>query len=450
MPEQPYEFGRELRRRRLAAQWSLERLGQSVHYSKAQLSKVERGLKRPTPELSRLCDTVLGAGGALAALVPGRSRATGLPNSDAHREDAHHEDARQNDAHHSGTHRDDEVWLMRLGKDGTGSFRPMNRRRVLTAGAVSVLAIGVGGVQITADTGATTLVDAHRSMFDQFRRLGQLSGPGGVLPPLIAQTHSLEQQAARSGPATRRELLVLASRYAEYAGWMAQESGNDGSALWWTDRAVELATAGGDRELAVYALVRRALVSLFRGDTAAAIGLSDHALASPAPPRIRGLAAQHLAQSHAVAGDHDACMRSLDRSRELLALDAADPSSPVIGASHLPDVVSMFTGWCLYELGHPRRAAEALDRETARLPADALRTRARYGVRRALAHAAAGEIEEACAVTRGLLDAVGLVRSATITADLRRLARVLGRHPRSAAVRGLAPDLSSLVTQTSL
>ncbi len=53
-------------------------------------------------------------------------------------------------------------------------------------------------------------------------------------------------------------------------------------------------------------------------------------------------------------------------------------------------------------------------------------------------------------MTRGLLDAVGLVRSATITADLRRLARVLGRYPRNAAVRGLAPDLSSLVTQTSL
>ncbi|KOG85245.1 XRE family transcriptional regulator, partial [Streptomyces varsoviensis] len=129
MPEQPYEFGRELRRRRLAAEWSLERLGQSVHYSKAQLSKVERGLKRPTPELSRLCDTALGAGGALAALVPDRPAMTGRPGSDPR-----HNGPRHDDAHHDNAHHDDEVWLMRLGKDGTGSFRPMNRRRVLTAG----------------------------------------------------------------------------------------------------------------------------------------------------------------------------------------------------------------------------------------------------------------------------------------------------------------------------
>ncbi|MFD7895023.1 helix-turn-helix domain-containing protein [Streptomyces sp. NPDC059743] len=49
MLDQTNSFGRELRRRRLAASLSLEQLGKLVHYSKGQLSKVERGLKRPTP-----------------------------------------------------------------------------------------------------------------------------------------------------------------------------------------------------------------------------------------------------------------------------------------------------------------------------------------------------------------------------------------------------------------
>ncbi len=35
-------------------------------------------------------------------------------------------------------------------------------------------------------------------------------------------------------------MRLLRARYAEYAGWMWQESGNDGAALWWTDKAVEM------------------------------------------------------------------------------------------------------------------------------------------------------------------------------------------------------------------
>ncbi|MFE1800565.1 helix-turn-helix domain-containing protein [Streptomyces sp. NPDC059517] len=423
MSEQSHDFGQELRRRRMAARWSLEQLGQRVHYSKSQLSKVERGLKRPTPELARLCDTHLRADGALAELVPVVRSRPPLIRPD----------------------HDDEVWLMQLGKDGSSSFRPVTRRGVMVAGAASVLTMGAGDPlsQPSVEEGAETVVDASRLMFDQFRRLGQASGPAGVLPPLIAQTHSLEQLALRSGPRTRRSLLVLASRYAEYAGWMAQEGGDDAAALWWTERAVQLANAGQDTGLAMYAHVRGSLISLYRGDVAQAVQLATRALESTAPPRVRGLAAQHLAQSKAVEGDYDACMRSLDRARELLERDAADPGRPVLGASHVPDVVSMFTGWCLYDLGRPRQAAESLGAEIRRIPEHALRTRARYGVRRALAHAAAGDVDQACEVAADILPSVRLIRSATVCADLRRLSHTLGRHARHPSVRALTPELTS-------
>ncbi|MFJ9630583.1 tetratricopeptide repeat protein [Streptomyces sp. NPDC101175] len=427
MPDQWYDFGPELRRRRLAARLSLHQLGQRVHYSKSQLSKVERGIKRPTSELARLCDTELRAGGALSRLVPVRPSESPLtfPGSD------------------------DEVWLMQLRKDGSSSFRPVSRREVLTAGAASVLTLPAGDPGTLVLEGTETFADASRLLFDQFRRLGQTSGPASVLPLLITQTHSLEQLAARSGPRGRRTLLLLASRYAEYAGWMAQECGDDTAAIWWTDRAVHLAAAGADTGLATYAQVRRSLISLYRGDIAEAVQLAAHALESEAPARIRGLAAQHLAQGAAAEGDHDTCMRSLDRARRLLEQDAADPAEPVLGASHVPDVVSMFTGWCLYDLGRPKQAAELLDQETARIPEHAFRTRARYGVRRALAHAAAGDIDHACRITSDALPSVRLIHSATVTADLRRLAHTLGRHSRNAAVRTLLPDLSGALTRST-
>lgn len=62
-------FGPELRRRRLEANFTLTKLASLVHYSKAHLSKVERGLKEPSLELVRLCDAELQAQGELAALA---------------------------------------------------------------------------------------------------------------------------------------------------------------------------------------------------------------------------------------------------------------------------------------------------------------------------------------------------------------------------------------------
>ncbi|MHC5909170.1 helix-turn-helix domain-containing protein, partial [Streptomyces sp. S6] len=271
MLEETRDFGQELRARRLAAHWSLQQLGLRVHYSKGYLSKVERGLMPPTPELARLCDSELKADGVLAALVPHQRTGPSVPCPG----------------------NDDEVWLMRLSKDGPSSFQPVSRRGLIAAGAASVLTLHPGA-PAAAQGGADTVLDASRMLFDQYRRLGQASGPVSVLPPLIAQTHVLEQLAVRAAARDRQSLLRLAARYAEYAGWMAQESGDDDAAIWWTDHSVRLADAGADPVLATYAQVRRSLVSLYRGDVAEAAELAGLALRSEAPLRVRGLAAQHL------------------------------------------------------------------------------------------------------------------------------------------------------------
>ncbi|WP_163508911.1 helix-turn-helix domain-containing protein [Fodinicola acaciae] len=66
--------GAELRRLRTDRQLSLAQLARQVHYSKGYLSKLETGEKRITPDVARRCDEVLDTGGALAALVPTRTR----------------------------------------------------------------------------------------------------------------------------------------------------------------------------------------------------------------------------------------------------------------------------------------------------------------------------------------------------------------------------------------
>jgi hypothetical protein len=184
-------------------------------------------------------------------------------------------------------------------------------------------------------------------------------------------------------------------------------------------------------------------MALYRNDAAETVELSRGAQRGSVLPRIRGLAAQREAQGHALAGDRDACLRCLDSARGLLALAPSDPAAPVLGSTNLTDPVTMITGWCLYDLGRPGEAAEVLDREIARLPPDALRSHTRYGVRRALAHATAGEVEHACEITESLLGGVGMVGSATIRTDVRRLARTLSRFRTTRSVRELSPQLAA-------
>ncbi|MEU5537322.1 helix-turn-helix domain-containing protein [Streptomyces sp. NPDC020362] len=297
MPHPPTEFGEELRKRRLEAGLSLTALSGAVHYSKAQLSKVERGIKAPSRDLVRLCDAALGANGALIALA-----AKGAPDVSAEPPPGSI---------------DEEDWIMQLSPDGPNRFQSLGRRGVVSAGVASLMTWRSNGSGPASPASGAGMLEASRSLFTHYRRLGQTVEPGLLLPVLIAQTHSLRELSAHTDTSTRQQLLALGSRYAEYVGWLVQETGDERAALWWTQRAVDLAAAGGDQALAGYALVRRALVTLYRDDAEQTIALARRAQSSTLPPRIRGLAAQREAQGHAVAGagsgQVDASLRELPR-----------------------------------------------------------------------------------------------------------------------------------------
>jgi DNA-binding XRE family transcriptional regulator len=396
----PLGFGAELRRLREDAGRTLEYVARKVNYSKGHLSKVERGDKKPTEALARRCDALFHTGGRLEHLLE-------TPES-------------------------------------TETGRLQGRREVLVTGVGSLVAAtmpGLGGPARVVDAMLPPIA-LFQDQLQQMRTLGQTSAPAALLVPLRERVATITRMAARSSGNARAELLVIAARFAEYAGWMAQEADDVTGALGWTAQAVELARVGGDEDLEDYALVRRALVALYDNDARETVALVQKAQRSSVPPRIRGLASQRAAQGHALAGDETACLNELDRARALLAHDDALSHGPVLGPTNLADPVSMVTGWCLHDLGRPREAAEVLDRECLRIPPHAVRTRVRYGLRRALAHSASGEIERACEVARELLVFVGIAPSATIRADVRQLDRELGRSRSHPTVRQLRPALA--------
>ncbi|WP_439381908.1 helix-turn-helix domain-containing protein [Amycolatopsis lexingtonensis] len=426
MTEQPDAFGAELRRRRTTAGWSLAMLAKRVHYSKGHLGKIETGTKLPGSDLARRCDAVLEAGGQLVALA-GKTSPDSSSTAVA--------------AEHSG-----EMWVMSMAPDGSSWLVPMARREALAAGAASLFGLSLGGQGIAAAAEQGATVTTFSTLFEQIRLLGQTTSPGVVLPTVIAQTHTLRGMASVASSPAREELLRLAARYAEYAGWMAQEAGDDRAALWWTRNAVEMGTAAGDGELATYALIRQALITLYRDDAAGTIDLARQAQADPRmSPRVRGLAALREAQGHALACDYDQCRLALDQAAKLLdSPENTAPDSPVMGSASVAGagLSSLVTGWCLHDLGRPQQAADILDEQLLVLPGTARRAYARFGARRALAYLAAGEVEHAGTLILQVLDAADLVDSATVRHDLRRLAHSLARWRTHHSVQDVYPRLS--------
>lgn len=389
-------FGAELRRRRMAAGLSLRDLAALVHYTRGHLSKVETGHAWASPELGRLCDAALNADGALITLT----------------------------------------------------------RAADTAGVAGVPALPA--IQQWPDLSLRGLVgasearaaaDAFQDVFTRMRALGQRVRPAFLLQPLIAHGQTLSGLAVSASGADKARLLGLAARITEYAGWMAQEAGDDRAALSLTEQAVELATAAGDEVMNVYAQLRRSLISLYRDDSGTTIDLARYVQTDPrAPGRVRGLAALREAQGHALAGAGSDCYRALDRARDQLDTAGTEAGELSLGTSAVPDLAAMISGWCLYDLGQPLRAAEILSQETSRIPPSASRARARYGTRCALAYVMAGEVDVACQLTRALLPEVRDVGSATIRIEFRRLAKVLNRWPAHPGIRELQPGINSVLT----
>lgn len=414
----PESFGARLRAHRIAAGLSLGELARRVNYHKSYLSKLENDRQQPSLTVAKLCDAALGTGGLLAGALPDEPPMS-EPAAAALEEDA------------------GESLL--LGLTATGQLR-FDQGDHLSATGPAAFTATMGAGQIADEQ----VLSALRASFDQHRALGVAVSPALVLGPVIAHLQTLRAlAAAASGPAWF-ELQLLASRVAEYAGWMSQEAGDERAANWWTSQAVRLGVESGDPQIAGYALVRRAEVALYRHDAITTIELAGRAqLALRAGPRVRGLAARCEAQGYALAGDLTACRRALDRATELFSAAAVDqPSSgPMLGSTSGSDELPLALGWSLFDLGQPAQAAATLELHLSSIPATSRRARARFEIRQALAYAQSGEVDQACLVARATLDDVIRVDSATIRADLRELVRVLNRWSTHDLVRQTRPLL---------
>jgi hypothetical protein len=213
-----------------------------------------------------------------------------------------------------------------------------------------------------------------------------------------------------------------------------------------------MAAHAGDDSMRPYALFRRADMTMYADDPHTTIDLACKAQADmAATTRVRGLAAQREAHGYALLGDQESCLRALDRSAVLLdEAGRAPDAAPVLGTWTTPDLTAMARGWCLFDLGRPAEAAALLEPCIAGFADSASRSRARYGVRTALAQATAGELDRACEIIEWLAGDLRQIDSATVRHDVRLLNQEFRRRSGQPRVKDLLPVLADLLRGPSV
>lgn len=261
-------------------------------------------------------------------------------------------------------------------------------------------------------------VDYFRNVLDQHIRADNLMGPHHLVDVVRAQAALLDEILPGAKNDVRADLLRLACRYNEFAGWLYQDAGDPANAMLYSDKAMDYALAIGEPTDTTYLLMRKSNIASDLGSPDRALGLTTAALrtASKVSPRIRALVLGQQARAHALRGDTSECARSLDAAMREVTRPNADADD--IAPYCTPAYISMQAAICWADLNAPSRAIPIFEKALAAWPVFMRRDQGLCLTRLASAHATRGDKINACRVGH---QAISTVRSATSARALREL-----------------------------
>lgn len=268
------------------------------------------------------------------------------------------------------------------------------------------------------------LVGSFTATLDGYQTMDKLVGHGPLLAAVRGQAEYLEALTRSVSGAIRIDLLRLASRYAEFAGWVHQDAGDLTAAMYWTDRAMDCAYELDDPVATSYVLHRKSNIATDAGHAGLALGLAEAALRnpSPLPPQLRAVALRQRANASAMNGDRDGCAAALDGARAALA---DDDEAGAFAPYCTPAYIEMEAGACWLKLGDSLRAVQALTCSAEAWPTGQDRDRGLCLARLAAAHAVADAPEAAAATGVAAVEAVRAANSARSLAQLRHVRLLL-------------------------
>jgi transcriptional regulator with XRE-family HTH domain/tetratricopeptide (TPR) repeat protein len=295
-------------------------------------------------------------------------------------------------------------------------------------------------------TSAAPVLSALRGMHRGYVEADRLMGSLCVAGPIQLQMPVIEKACEVSRGADRIEMLRFACQFAEFGGWIFQDAGDLTCAMQWTNRALDYALELGDERVIAYTLMRKAMIATEGGTPAQGLGIADAALRrkDSLTPRLRAVILRQRSYSNAVLGEVIATARDADEAvTEAVAGENQDEEDRAPYCT--PTYAAMEAGASWVLLGHPKTAIPILEKSRSEW-ADHTEVRdyALCVSRLALAYAAAGDVERACAAADEVVALAQGLGSRRVVSQLSLLYRGLERWRRDPAVAGVRGRLKML------
>ena len=338
-------------------------------------------------------------------------------------------------------------------ENGHATPDPVNRLLLQDVFNLDAAALGLvdGGVEPSNVTGvvahiaqradpSAVVVNYFEQQLVAHAQIDNLTGPNFAFCAAIGQLQQVEQLAAGGAP----EFAELASRYAEFTGWLHQDLDNNAEALRLTNRAVDLAEAAGDCARTTYNRMRKANVLMTAGDLHLAAVTAQRSLveASDRFPHLLPVCLRQLALTSARLRDEHGARSAIEQAVSLTqaAVNTADSDSPYCTTSY----VQMEAALCLLFLRQPGAAEEACTRALVDWPDELVRDRTLCLARRGVALVELGEVDEACRTSILAVDGVRSAPSGRTLHVLRVIAARLRPLSRNTSVRELTDALAEV------
>ncbi|MFF2374819.1 multiprotein-bridging factor 1 family protein [Streptomyces xiamenensis] len=445
-------WGTELRALREARGLSLRQLAASIPMNHGHLGRIERGERPATGQAARRLDQALNGGGLLLRLWE-REGSTAKADSDVASPVAPVAKplaglaAMQAEREGSVT---GEVIVPCRTRDGKVRFMPVSRRALLASGTAGLMAAALmphsaAGAPRTLSAGGPTPVEHYRAARRVLVQADNLLGPRQVIQAVqqsLAALRTLREQASGQDAL---DLLELHVRYAEFAGWLAQDLGDMQSASMSTDKALQWAHAHGDADLISYVLGRKSQLAADTGDAMDAVDLAEASQRGTRPDSgLRAIGEMHRAHGLALRGRELEALRAYDSTLDMIT---ALNGNPTPWGSWLDEgYVRVQRAWSLHVLGHHDQAAQGLTDALAGLPTTYERDRGVYLARAASAHAGMQEPEMASALGQEATEIARVTGSARIIGELAVLdAQLTKSWPKTPATVEFRAALDAIV-----
>jgi hypothetical protein len=446
-------WGTELRALRDRHGLSLAELGSLIFYDPSHLGKFERGERVPPRRIAMACDRQLGDTGELVRLWEAmQATSSAVIGSESEANPGQHEanvigGVAEPTEDPSVLGKDEDMVSLPVLHDGKVIFVSVSRRGLLKLAGATVTLTAAGVSLASAPESAafpaplTFAPDANPlEHLQEMRRVlvdnDNLFGPRTIIPTVEQQIQVIQHLRNASHDGDRRRLVQVQASYAEFAGWLHQDTGDFQAARYWTDRALEWSHASSDSDLITFILARKAQIAGDMVDPVQVIDVGQAAEQAARPDtRLAAIAATYTAHGYALQGDSTSCTSAYDRAHRLVDAHDVDPSSPW-GAWLDHAYIEAHRARSFAALGRfhqdgrsrsdvatklMRQAADGFDSAIRGMPVGYYRDRGVYLARQAAAHTGAHEPERAAEVAMKALTVGTETGSARILNELKRV-----------------------------